>query len=545
MNNLIKLHAIDCIFLSYDEPNAEYNYADLLNKAPWAKRVHGVKGSDAAHKACADASDTEHFITVDGDNIVDPTFFDIEIPLDEFESGANSQLSWSGRNHINGLMYGNGGLKCWTREHVWNMRTHEAAQDDTNQVDFCWNPNYHHVSGCYSVVYNNASPLQAFRAGFREGVKMTLINGVKLEKEKLRNIKRYLPEQNYHRLLIWCTVGQDVKNGAWAIYGARLGCYMTNCTEWDYVQVRDFDYLNQLFKDQNINSADELAHRSAELRDILRLELNMPIADFDINQSEFFKATYNNLPRSRTASFDDAHVTTLQPHEKFDIVFLSNGELYAEENYQRLIQIIPADYKVYRVDGVDGIANAHQAAANLVNTEMFFVVDADAWIVDGFNFDTKFFAVDYITPYVYQSVNPVNDLCYGHGGVKLFPKSAFTNLPDTYVDMTTSILNSIRVVPTISNITKFNTSAWDTWRSAFRECVKLSSNIFGLADTKDLDYRLNIWCTRASGDYAEYALRGANAGKAYGIKYKDDLSRLSLINNFELLRELYKDDTGL
>ena len=146
MSNLIKLHAIDCIFLSYDEPNAERNWADLLNKVPWAKRVHGIKGSDAAHKACADASDTEHFITVDGDNIVDPSFFDLEIPLDEFDSGKDSQLSWSGRNHINGLMYGNGGLKCWTREHVWNMRTHEAANDDTNQVDFCWNPNYHHVS---------------------------------------------------------------------------------------------------------------------------------------------------------------------------------------------------------------------------------------------------------------------------------------------------------------------------------------------------------------------------------------------------------------
>ena len=30
----------DIIYLSYDEPNAEKNYADLCKKVPWAKRVH-------------------------------------------------------------------------------------------------------------------------------------------------------------------------------------------------------------------------------------------------------------------------------------------------------------------------------------------------------------------------------------------------------------------------------------------------------------------------------------------------------------------------
>ena len=46
----------DFVFLSYDEPNAELLYAELLNQIPWAKRVHGVKGFDAAHRACADAA---------------------------------------------------------------------------------------------------------------------------------------------------------------------------------------------------------------------------------------------------------------------------------------------------------------------------------------------------------------------------------------------------------------------------------------------------------------------------------------------------------
>jgi len=81
--NKIRVAEQDIIFLSYDEPNAEKNYADLCQKIPWAKRVHGVKGSDAAHKACADLSDTEYFITVDGDNQVKPEFLNVEIDVEK------------------------------------------------------------------------------------------------------------------------------------------------------------------------------------------------------------------------------------------------------------------------------------------------------------------------------------------------------------------------------------------------------------------------------------------------------------------------------
>ena len=66
---------LDCIYLSYDEPNKEETWTKIKNMVPWAVRVDGVKGSDAAHKAAALASTTERFILVDGDNIPDPGFF--------------------------------------------------------------------------------------------------------------------------------------------------------------------------------------------------------------------------------------------------------------------------------------------------------------------------------------------------------------------------------------------------------------------------------------------------------------------------------------
>lgn len=295
MSKLLNLAEVDCIFLSYDEPNADKNYADLLNKAPWAKRVHGVKGSDAAHKACARLSETEYFITVDGDNIIDPAFFNLQIDLDKLKYKDKTQFSWAGRNVINGLVYGNGGLKCWTREFVLNMKTHEDAENETNQVDFCWQDNYVQMADCYSEVHNNASPLQAWRAGFREGVKMTLNRGLK---QSLINAKVQLGIRNYRRLLMWCSVGADVENGAWAILGARQGAYKTNCTDWDHVQVRDFDYLNTLFEEYK--DCDPI-YTSKEFGDDLRFKLNLPIADIDSSSSKFFREVFVNPPRTNTA----------------------------------------------------------------------------------------------------------------------------------------------------------------------------------------------------------------------------------------------------
>jgi hypothetical protein len=291
MNN-IKIIEQDIIFLSYDEPNAEKNYADLVANIPWAKRVHGVKGSDAAHKACAALSDTEYFVTVDADNIVDPKFFNTEIALDILGLDESYVFSWCGKNHVNGLMYGNGGLKLWTKTFVNSMRTHENADpDDTkNKVEFCFNPCYYQFDDCYSESFINGSAFQAWRAGFREGVKMSLHDG-----DKVADITK-IWRQNYDRLLVWCNVGADVTNGIWSMLGAREGCYLTNCTAWDYANVRDFEYLTDLFN-------KNYKHNEVDLDvvkwygDTLRTKLNIPIAEMDANASTFFKSVYVNTPR--------------------------------------------------------------------------------------------------------------------------------------------------------------------------------------------------------------------------------------------------------
>ena len=287
----IKIIDQDVIFLSYDEPNAEKNYADLKKKLPWAKRVHGVKGSDAAHKACAAHSETEYFVTVDADNIVEPKFFNLVIDLDELGLTSENVFSWCGKVHVNHLMYGNGGLKLWTRKFVNEMKTHENSDPDDvkGAVEFCFDKRYYQFKENYSTSYTNGSPFQAWRAGFREGVKMSLDEGARTD-----DVKK-LWWQNYERLLVWCSVGADVENGMWSILGARQGAYMTNCTDWDHTNVRDFEYLTNFWKENHEGKdidTEQYNFYASELR-----KLGLEIGDLDSNSSVFFKKVYVNSDR--------------------------------------------------------------------------------------------------------------------------------------------------------------------------------------------------------------------------------------------------------
>jgi len=317
----VDVSELDIFYISYDEPNAEEHWADLLNKVPWAKRVHGVKGFDAAHKACANQSETERFITVDGDNIVMDDFFEQELDFPETDHDGNdiaqSIFSWNGKNILNGLVYGNGGLKCWPTEYTKTISTHEAATDGEG-MEFCWKLNYIQLNDTFSEVHQTASPFQAFRAGFREGVKMSLDQGKRVKPLEFRNKIWY---GNYNRLQTWCNIGSDVDNGLWAIYGARLGCQMAVLSDWDVNLISDYEWFKHFFyKDiaPNFNGVKPFGNtidmkcpytklewdNTLLHEEVCRLgnELNEEINEmmlFDPNEKmcKFFKTTYVNPKR--------------------------------------------------------------------------------------------------------------------------------------------------------------------------------------------------------------------------------------------------------
>ena len=286
--NKVDIADLDCIFLTYDEPRKEEFWAQIKNMIPWARRVDGVKGSDAAHKAAAAASSTERFILIDGDNLPDAAFFNLvlEFPNAEWERAV---FRWRARNHVNGLMYGNGGISSWTREFVRNMKTHENTDGTAEtQVEFCFDPLYWAMHDCYSTTYPNGSAFQAWRAGFREGVKMCLNKG---RRPNLEDFKNSVHQRNLDRLTIWHNIGTDTEHGIWCIAGARQGTYMTMLTAWDYEQVKDFDALQDLWHTVEHSDPRVLAGR---LGIDLHSQLDLPVAMLEAEQSQFFKHHYRS-----------------------------------------------------------------------------------------------------------------------------------------------------------------------------------------------------------------------------------------------------------
>jgi len=293
-NNIVDVADLDCIYLSYDEPQKEEFWLKIKNMVPWAKRVDGVKGSDAAHKAAAEASDTERFILIDGDNMPDESFFNVQLDFtDKDESYHRAQFRWKAVNAINGLRYGNGGMSSWTKTYVMNMKTHEAQTDgDLARVaDFCLDSSdnlYWAMHDCYSTTYPNYTPFQAWRAGFREGVKMCLNKGTV---PTVDEFKITVANRNLNNLTVWQNVGTDVENGYWAIYGARLGTFMTMLTNWDHTNVQWFDNYPELWSEYGKEKDPKVA--AEEVGAQLENKLGLPICTLNPEQSKFFKRHYN------------------------------------------------------------------------------------------------------------------------------------------------------------------------------------------------------------------------------------------------------------
>ena len=225
----------------------------------------------------------------------------------------------------------------------------------------------------------------------------------------------------------------------------------------------------------------------------------------------------------------------------FDIFFISYQEPNAEENWLKLKSKFP---RAQRIHGVKGIHQAHLAAAVQASTEMFYVVDGDAEISNDFDFEYYVPAFERDVVYVWQSENPVNGLIYGYGGVKLLPTEKVLNMKLDSIDMTLSISNRFRSMPTISNITKFNTDPFNTWKSAFRECVKLSSKVVDENYDEETDSRLQTWCSIGKErSFGSYALDGARSGREYGYENLGNKENLLKINDFDWLKLLYEQRT--
>lgn len=218
------------------------------------------------------------------------------------------------------------------------------------------------------------------------------------------------------------------------------------------------------------------------------------------------------------------------------MVFISYTEPNAEYNWLKLKERFPL---VKRVHGVKGIHQAHIEAAKQCLTKMFWVIDGDAEILNTFEFNFR--TRQYDTVYVWRSKNPINDLEYGNGGVKLLPKYLTLKMRVDTTDMTTSISDKFVPVKEVSNITAFNSDPFNTWKSAFRECCKLASKTIDRQKVDETESRLSTWVSKGSDrPYGEYAIKGAKDGIDFVKSNMYDTTLLKKINDFDFLKELFK-----
>ena len=247
-SNTIYVKDLDFVMLSYDEPNADENFEDLQKIVPWAKRSHGVKGFDAAHRAAADKSETEIFVTIDADNIVDPAVLDFRIRNPKKQD--NFAVALNGINLTNGLMYGNGSIKVWTRKFVYKMHCHENIENEEDATerkttDFCWEPSYYSTrASCYSLTVTNKTPYQSWRAGFREGVK----KGMQYKENFV--LKRSIAISNNDHIFSWSMLGADVENGAIGSDAFVLGVMLYIGNLIPASGISDFAWLEDFYTNQ-------------------------------------------------------------------------------------------------------------------------------------------------------------------------------------------------------------------------------------------------------------------------------------------------------
>lgn len=228
----------------------------------------------------------------------------------------------------------------------------------------------------------------------------------------------------------------------------------------------------------------------------------------------------------------------LSQSQPMDIVFLSNGEKCADEHYNHLLKLtknIPN--QVHRVDGIQGRVKSFQHAASVSKTPWAFIVFAKLKVNENFDFDWQPDRLQVPKHYIFYARNPINNLIYGHQSMACYNKNIVLNTKGLELDFTME--GEHTVVELLSGTAHFNTDEYSTWRTAFRECIKLSNQ----TDIESKE-RLDVWLNVANGNYADSCLRGSNDAVEYFESVNGDFDKLKLTYEWDWLENYYKEKYG-
>lgn len=241
----------------------------------------------------------------------------------------------------------------------------------------------------------------------------------------------------------------------------------------------------------------------------------------------------------KTQIYDYPHIDktcrTTHAGQAQDIVFISYDESEADANYAKLVERFP---RAKRVHGVKGMENALAAAAETSETPWYYAVFGKTELYPTWDFS---FVPDYFQQpkhYIFYSENRVNRLVYGEMAIILYNCRTILDNRNTEFGLDYTMSFPHEVIPVISTYGNFDTSPYQTWRTAFREVSKLY-DIQHRTPTVDTEYRIRIWETVAEGPYAEWALRGAQDGRDFFLEFKADFDYRKNSFDWEWLRKYF------
>jgi hypothetical protein len=221
-----------------------------------------------------------------------------------------------------------------------------------------------------------------------------------------------------------------------------------------------------------------------------------------------------------------------------DIVYISNGEPDEQRWYEHLCYQSNTN-DIEWVRGVNGRTAAYQEAARRSRTPWFFAVFAKLEVAGG-EFPWFTWQPDYWQGpkhYIFNARNPLNGLEYGHQGIICYNKNLVLQNNNPGIDFTLS--QPHESVPILSGTAHFNQSAWMTWRTAFREVVKLK-HFDATEPTLETAHRLDVWLTQAKGAFAEDCLAGARDAVDYYNSVSGDYEKLKLSFEWAWLNDYYQ-----
>jgi hypothetical protein len=231
----------------------------------------------------------------------------------------------------------------------------------------------------------------------------------------------------------------------------------------------------------------------------------------------------------------------LKRDSMMDVIFISYDEPDAEKNWTELKN---KTSRAKRVHGVSGMELALEAAADQSSTPWYYAVFAKTKIHENFDFS---FVPDYMQQpkhYIFDCLNTVNQLQYGHMGIVMYNCQGIKKLNQEKnfgLDYTLSFPHES--VPVLSCYGNFDQSPYHTWRTAFRETAKLAY-FESITPSVEGAYRLKVWQTKASGQYAEWCLAGARDGQEFFDSSNKELSVLKQSFEWCWLRSYFVNKYG-